>query len=110
MHETAGVIASDPVRGNKVWLIDLGLESSAPDGAAMATRLYTLGDFSMTAGVNVPLDLEMFQALLARLPRSLGDAAITTVIENPRFAEAIYSIALATGLSDLVEYQDVSAA
>jgi hypothetical protein len=109
-HETAGLIATDLVRNTKVWLIDLGLESSVPDGAAMATRLYTPEQFSMTGGANVPFDLEMFQDINANLPRSLGAEALTTLIDEPRFAEAIYSVALASGLSDRVEYQDVSAA
>jgi len=109
-HETAGVVATDLVRGTKIWLVDLGLEISVPDGEAMATRLYTPEDFSMTAGVNVPLDVEAFQDILAKLPRSLGDTAFAALIDEPRFPEAIYSIALASGVSDRVEYQDVSAA
>ncbi len=78
----------------------------------MATRLYTPEAFSMTAGVNVPfvLEMETFQDILAELPRSLVDKEITKLIDDPRLAEAIYSIALASGISDRLEYRDVSAA
>jgi hypothetical protein len=111
-HETAGLIATDLVRNSKVWLMDVGLESSIAEGTAMATRLYTPETFSMTAGANVPFapELETFQDILAELPRSLGDKAITKLIDDPRLAEAIYSIALASGISDRLEYRDMSAA
>jgi hypothetical protein len=33
-HETAGLIATDLVRRAEVWLVDIGLESSMPDGGS----------------------------------------------------------------------------
>ena len=53
-HETAGLILTDTVRNADIWLMDEGLEQSFPDGAAIATRYYTLDRFAMTAGVGVP--------------------------------------------------------
>ena len=112
-HETAGLIATDLVRGCEAWLVDIGLESSMTEGTLMAegtimaTRLFTPERFSMTAGVNVLLDLGMFEDVLARLPRRLGEIPPATVIDNRHFAEAIYSIALASGIMDRFKYIDL---
>ena len=59
-HPVAGPIVKDLFRG-VVWLVDEGLESSLPDGAALATRLFTPEGFAMTAGVLVPLDTELIE-------------------------------------------------
>ena len=57
-HDTVGLIATDILRNSKVWLLDVGLESSMDDGELIATRLLTPGKFSMTAGVNIPFEIE----------------------------------------------------
>jgi hypothetical protein len=41
-HTVAGLIVKDLFRGFEFWLVDEGLESSLPDEAVLATRLYTL--------------------------------------------------------------------
>jgi hypothetical protein len=81
-HEVAGLIATDLFRRNQVWLVDIGLEASIPEGAIIATRLYTPEQFSMTAGVNVPFDLSLIEDLYAELPRSLSQLALTTLIDD----------------------------
>jgi hypothetical protein len=53
-HTVAGLIVKDLFRGFEFWLVDEGLDSSLPDEAVLATRLYTLQGFAMTAGVLVP--------------------------------------------------------
>jgi hypothetical protein len=106
-HETAGLIATDLFRGCETWLVDIGLESSMTEGSIMATRLFTPERFSMTAGVNVPLDLGMFKDVLAGLPRRLGEIPPATVIDNRHFAEKMYGIALANGITDRVKYMDL---
>ena len=106
-HETAGLIATDLFRGCEVWLVDIGLESSMSDGEVMATRLFTPEHFSMTAGVNVPFDLGMFEDILAELPGRLGEVPPATLIDNRHFAETIYRIALADGIMDRLEYLDL---
>jgi hypothetical protein len=45
-HDVAGLIVEDLFRGVEVWLVDEGLESSLPDGAALATRLCTPEGFA----------------------------------------------------------------
>jgi hypothetical protein len=105
-HDAAGVIATDLFRRTDVWLVDIGLEASLEEGAMMATRLYTPEQFSMTAGVNVPFDLALIEDLYDALPRRLGETRLTDLIDDRRFAETIYRVALADGIMDRVTYQD----
>ena len=70
-HPIVGLIVKDLFRGVEVWLVDEGLESSLPDGAALATRLFTPEAFAMTAGVVVPLDGELIENAVADTPQLL---------------------------------------
>ncbi|HLK80325.1 MAG TPA: hypothetical protein VKT99_02350 [Xanthobacteraceae bacterium] len=106
-HEAAGLIAIDLIRGNQVWLVDMGLEASMPEGAMLATRLITPDRFSMTAGVLAPFDFELIVDLSAELPRRLLDVELTVLIDDRRFAETIYRTALADGVMDRVAYQEL---
>ena len=104
-HDVAGLIVEDLFRGGEFWLVDEGLESSLPDGVALATRLYTLDGFAMTAGVLVPLDIELIEDAIADTPQLLRNRR-EELIDDRRFAEAIYRVALASGLMEQVAYQD----
>ena len=106
-HETAGLVATDLFRRATVWLVDIGLENSMPDGGVIATRLFTPDRFAMTAGVNVPFDLAFIEDIHAGLPRRLGKSKLTALIDDRRFAEVIYRIALAGGIMDRIAYQDL---
>src|SRR5262249_18398467 len=70
-HTVAGLVVKDLFRGFEFWLVDEGLESSLPDEAVLATRLYTLEGFAMTAGVLVPLDIELIEYAIAHTPQLL---------------------------------------
>ena len=70
-HAVAGLIVKDLFRGVDVWLVDEGLESSLSEGAALATRLYHPEGFAMTAGVLVPLDIELIEDAIADTPQLL---------------------------------------
>jgi len=104
-HDVAGLIVEDLFRGVEVWLVDEGLESSLPDGAALATRLCTPEGFAMTAGVLVPVDIELIEDAMADTPQLLRNRR-EELIDDRRFAEAIYRVALASGLMEQVAYQD----
>ncbi len=106
-HEAAGLVATDLIRRNQVWLVDVGLEASMPKGAMLATRLFTPERFSMTAGVLAPFDLELIEDLHAELPRRLGELKLTELIDDRRFAETIYRVALAGGIMDRLAYQEL---
>ena len=99
------MIATDLFRRTDVWLVDIGLEASLEEGAMMATRLYAPDQFSMTAGVNVPFDLALIEDLYDALPRRLGETRLTDLIDDRRFAETIYRVALADGIMDRATYQ-----
>ena len=108
-HPVAGLIVRDLFRRSEVWLVDEGLESSLPEGAVLATRLYNLPEgFAMTAGILVPLDLELIEDAIADTPQLLCKG-YEEMIDDRRFAEAIYRIALASGLMEQVAYQETIA-
>lgn len=68
----------------------------------MATRLYTPEQFSMTAGVNVPL----LQDLIAELPQPLRGKELHAIIDDRRFPETVYRVALVGGVTKRMKYQD----
>jgi hypothetical protein len=107
-HPVAGLIVKDLFRGVEVWLVDEGLESSLPDGTALATRLFIPEGFAMTAGILVPLDLELIEDAITDTPQLLRKG-YEEVIDDRRFAESIYRVALASGLMEQVAYQDTIA-
>ena len=107
-HAVAGLVVKDLFRGVECWLVDEGLESSLPSGAALATRLFTPEGFTMTAGVLVPLDIELIEDAVADTPQLLRKGH-REVIDDRRFAEAIYRTALASGVMEQVAYQDTIA-
>ena len=104
-HPSAGVIAMDRIRGTEYWLVDEGLESSAPDGFVLATRLFTPDGFSMAAGVFVPLSRALLHNVIAAVPQ-LHRKTPQESIDDRRFAEAFYRMAVAEGLTAQVRYQD----
>src|ERR1700722_11578835 len=106
-HDAAGLIATDILRNSKVWLLDVGLESSMDAGELIATRLVTAGSFSMTAGVNVPFNIEILEAVCALLPRRMGDSQPSRIAEDRHFAEAVYKVGLADGVMDRLAYLDL---
>ncbi len=106
-HDTVGLIATDILRNSKVWLLDVGLESSMDDGELIATRLLTPGPFSMTAGANVPFEIEMLEPVCMLLPRRIGNSKLSRIAEDRRFAEAVYRVGLADGVMDRLAYLDL---
>ena len=68
-HQAAGLIVKDVMRGSEHWLVDEGIEISLPDGAVIGTRFFTPDEFSMTAGVVVPLDRELIEDVLNEVPQ-----------------------------------------
>jgi hypothetical protein len=106
-HDTVGLIATDILRNSKVWLLDIGLESSMDDGELIATRLLTPGKFSMTAGVNIPFGIEMLEPICMLLPQRMGNGKLSRIAEDRRFAEAVYKVGLANGVMDRLTYLDL---
>jgi len=111
-HETAGLMLVDLIRQREIWLMDEGLEISLPEGAIAASRLIETPDrFSMTAGVFLPIDVELLllKKALDELPQ-LDDKPLTSVIDDRRLAETIYRVAFATRKLEGVAFQDAESA
>jgi hypothetical protein len=108
-HDAVGLLATDLAHDTQVWLVDVGLEGSLDEGQMIATRLYTADRFSMTAGINVPLDSGMLEDIEAELPRRLFKGNLRSVLDDRRFAEATYRLALADGIMDRIRYQELPA-
>jgi hypothetical protein len=104
-HDAAGVIVKDTMRETEVWLVDEGIEASAPEGYTFASRFFTPETFAMTAGVMVPVTVSLLAALRMEEER-LFRQPLRDLAEDRRFAEAIYRIALRDGAMERVALQD----
>jgi hypothetical protein len=104
-HQAAGLIVTDLFRKIELWLVDEGLEISLPVGTAFATRYYAPDRFVMTAGVGMPVDLVLLTSTIDSA-RQLLRKPRAEVIEDRRFAEAVYRAAIADGIMEGVIYQD----
>jgi hypothetical protein len=104
-HPASGLIVTDLFRNTELWLVDEGLEISLPEGTAYATRYYTPDGFSMTAGVGMPVDLNLLTSALDSAPQLLRKSRLEA-IDDRRFAEAIYREALEGGTMQRVSYED----
>jgi hypothetical protein len=104
-HPVAGLCVTDLIRGTVLWLMDEGLEQSAQEDEVYATRYFVPADFAMTAGVIVPMDLALLEAVIMTVPQ-LGRLTLVETLDDRRFAEALYRAAIAEGIMEGVEYQD----
>jgi len=104
-HQSAGLVVTDLFRKTELWLVDEGLEISLPVGAAFATRYYAPERFVMTAGVGMPVDLDLLTRAVASAPQLLGKSR-ADAIDDRRFAEAVYRAAIADGTMQGIRYKD----
>jgi hypothetical protein len=104
-HPEAGLIVRDLIREHEFWLVDQGLEATAPPGSQLATRVYSPDDFHMAAGVFVPLEGALLRSALERRPLLLR-MHVNEAVEDRRFAEAIYREAIRSGVMERVRFQD----
>ncbi len=105
-HPEAGLIMTDLVREEEFWLVDEGMEASAPVGYTMATRVFCLEDFHMTAGVMIPLSRQLLASALAHRP-VLERMGMREAVDDRRFAEALYREAMRSGATERVRYQEL---
>ena len=60
LHQLAGVWVDDLIRvGEPIWILDQGLEVSAPDEFEFGMRIFDAGDFHAGFGIVVPADPEI---------------------------------------------------
>ena len=93
-HELAGVWLHDVLnRDERIWVLDQGLEASAPDDIEFGMRLFDAGSFYAGFGIVVPADEEivLFCAQAAargnRLP--VRNSLAATLYADAIWAEAI---------------------
>jgi hypothetical protein len=108
-HEVAGLVVTDLLRRKELWLVDEGMERSFSNLELVATRLYTPESFAMTAGVLVPFDMEFLEDVFCEVPQ-LGGKRLEEAADDRRLAEAIYRIAIESGVTEIVRYQDPAGA
>ena len=106
-HPAAGLLVTDLFRESELWLVDEGLERSLPEGAAFATRYFMPDGFAMTAGVGMPVDLDLLASAVESAPQLLRRSR-TDAIDDRRFAEAVYRVAIADGIMERVSYLDLA--
>jgi len=104
-HPSAGLIVTDLFLKIDLWLMDEGLEVSLPVGTVFATRYFAPDRFVVTAGVGMPVDLDLLTSAIELVPVLLRKPRAET-IDDRRFAEAIYRAAIAEGIMENMTYQD----
>lgn len=98
-HSATGLILEDLLRQEEVWLMDEGLERSAPDGIVLASRVIEPDAFHMTTGAAIPMPGDAIGNLATVFPSpgaSLSDGA------NAEFVATVYRGAIDHGLMDAV--------
>jgi hypothetical protein len=105
VHAVAGLVVTDVHRQKEIWLVDEAMERTIPRGMVIATRLLTTESFSMTAGVALPLDARMLRDMINDVPQ-LDRDQLLEVVNDVRFMETVYRIALERGVTERVRYQD----
>ena len=105
-HDIAGLVVEDLFRGCEYWLVDEGFEQSFQERTMLATRLFSLEGFTMTAGSGVLLGVDLINQVFADTP-FLRRKKPNDAINDRRFAEAIYRAAIETGATENITFQDV---
>ena len=96
-HTVAGLVLQDVLTGEDMWLIDDGLEASAPEGCRLSLRVFRPGDFWMTTGAAIVLTGDGMRDAVNRCrpaPRN-GDLPAETV-DPDGLAEAVYASVIAS--------------
>jgi hypothetical protein len=106
-HEAAGLVMRDLLRETDFWLVDEGLERSLADGAALVTRVFTPDEFSVTAGVMMPVDAMILEDVFEEVLPRLRNHTMEEVSDDRRFAEAIYRTAMEYGVMDEIGFQEI---
>jgi len=103
-HHIYGLVATDLLRQNEIWLIDEAMTASVRNGVRFAGRLSHLEHFTITNGVAVPVvGALMEQAVADAIARTSKDPNHAS--ETANFAADIYRAALDDGAIDRVLFR-----
>jgi hypothetical protein len=108
-HPAAGLIVTDVVRDEEIWLVDDDLETWLDKGMLFAARLYTPEHFAMTTGVGVRINAALLYQALGSAPQLMGGKYRDRVCEEPRFAEAVYRTSIEAQIRTRTNAQDAPA-
>jgi hypothetical protein len=100
-HDVSGLVALDLLRDAELWLMDLNMEASAPDGFVIAAHLITIDGFSMTTGMPVPVNRDALNDALDGLPKARAGTP-EALADDPLFAGLIWRAARARGAMENV--------
>jgi hypothetical protein len=104
-HPSVGLIVTDVSRLIDLWLVDVSLEASLPDGAGLASRYFAPGRFVMTAGIAIPLDRAELARAIEAVPQ-VNRKPAAEAVQDRRFAEAVYRGAIADGTMERTRFLD----
>jgi hypothetical protein len=102
-HDAAGLVVTDVLRDEEVWLIDEALESSNQDGMVFASRFCFIDGFAMTCGVVVPVTDDIVDDVLTDA-LAWRHSDLSLLAQDPKFATAIYRAAVDYCIMDCVAY------
>jgi hypothetical protein len=102
-HDTCGLVVNDLLRQADAWLVDEGLEASGMTGMCFASRLCDADRFAITSGVVIPVGRSMLEDVLTD-GLACRHADPVQVGDDPRFASAIYRVALDGGIMEDVRF------
>ena len=102
-HAVLGLTIWDPLAEAALWLLDEGLENSAPIGSVFAGRLLAVDNFVMTCGAIVPVVPDMLFEVDKNGPTLSGRSNVEKA-QDPRFAEMVFRAAIRTGVAETVSY------
>ena len=85
VHDVAGLVVTDLLRGAELQLMDLNLEATWSEPFVFAAHLITLDGFWMTSGTLVPVEKADVEDAHFHLPRGRG-GSIETLAADPLFA------------------------
>jgi hypothetical protein len=91
-HRGAGVDLADLISGETLWVVDRGLEATAPAGTELATRVFKPDEFWMTAGVAVVMDRDLWRQVEAAGVIHRKRLPMPSLDRDP-LAEAVYRLA-----------------
>ena len=101
LHDVAGLVATDLLRGTELWLMDMNLEASMSETFVFAGHLITLDGFWMTTGAIAPVERADVEDALDHLPPARGGTP-EAVADDPLFAGLVCRAALARGAMDQI--------
>jgi hypothetical protein len=104
-HPTVGLMVTDLFREIDLWLVDLGLEATLPEGIGFATRYFAPGPFVMTAGIGFPVGPGELERAIYAVPQLMRKPK-AEAIQDRRFAEAVYRVAIADGALQNIQFRD----